>query len=95
MGWLPPRDVLEQAEDPRLREGWIRCAAPFTWQVRGAHVAAWKTIRECPHPATGRRSPHQPMIQRPNLTLLTLRFAVPALAAQLNASVAAPGRRRP
>lgn len=38
-------DVLEQAEDPRLREGWIRNAAPFTWQACAvAHVAAWKTI---------------------------------------------------
>lgn len=38
-------EVLEQAEDRRLREGWIRNAAPYTWQASAvAHLAAWETI---------------------------------------------------
>lgn len=38
-------EVLDRAEDPREREGWIRNASPFTWRACAvAHLAAWKTI---------------------------------------------------
>lgn len=38
-------EVLDRAEDPQEREGWIRNAAPYTWRACAlAHLAAWKTI---------------------------------------------------
>ena len=38
-------EVLDQAEDPSEREGWIRKASPYTWRACAlAHLAAWKTI---------------------------------------------------
>ena len=38
-------EVLDRAEDPREREGWIRNASPFTWRACAvAHLAAWRTI---------------------------------------------------
>lgn len=38
-------EVLEQAQDPALRQSWIKNAAPFTWRACAvAHLTAWKTI---------------------------------------------------
>ncbi len=38
-------DALQQAEEPEIREGWMRIAAPYTWQACArAHLAAWETI---------------------------------------------------
>lgn len=37
--------ALEEADDPCVREGWMRNAAPYTWQACArAHLAAWETI---------------------------------------------------
>ena len=37
--------VLQQAMEPGIREGWMRNAAPYTWQACArAHLAAWETI---------------------------------------------------
>ena len=38
-------EVLQQTEDPDIREGWIRIASPYTWRASaGAHLSAWETI---------------------------------------------------